>query len=184
MSDAPETYRTRVSGFWSPRHTLTDEEGKELGVLEVRRNRVGMVVGADYRPKAGEVLHFRREPGLLRGQFSLWTEGKEWLGSSIRPGVLRRTVELWTSTRPYRLVPRLGLGKGWRMVATKTGLVAEIAHPWFGRGATLTVHRKLDFELLLLGYFIGTLALWETVPPTALEAVDRTTPGPSSASPA
>lgn len=177
MSETTELYRTRVTGFWSPRHTLLDAAGKPLGVLSVRRNKLGLVVGAEYRPEQGEVLHFRREPGLLRAQFSLWTDGKEWLGSSIRQGVVRRTVELWTSTRPYRLVPRLGLGKGWRMVATKTGLVAELAFPWFGRGATLTVYRKLDFELLLLGYFVGTLALWETVPPTSLEAVDRTAPG-------
>jgi len=177
MPEATETYRTRVSGFWSPRHTLLDGEGKTLGVLAVRRNRVGMIVGAEYRPEQGEVLQFRREPGLLRAQFSLWTEGKEWLGSSIRQGVVRRTIELWTSTRPYRLVPRLGLGKGWRMVATKTGLVAEIAHPWIGRGATLSVYRKLDFELLLLGYFVGTLGLLESTAPTSLEAVDRTAPG-------
>lgn len=177
MSETTETYRTRVSGLWRPEHTLLDGEGRTLGVLRVRRNRVGLVVGADYHPAAGEVLHFRREPGLLRAQFSLWTEGKEWLGSSIRQGFLRRTVELWTSTRPYRLVPRLGLAKGWRMVASKTGLVAELAHPLFGRGATLTVHRKLDFELLLLGYFVGTLALWESVPPTSLEAAERAAPG-------
>lgn len=173
MSETIETYRTRVAGFWSPEHTLLDEAGKALGVLTVKRNGVGMVVAGEYRPTQGEVLHFRREPGLLRAQFSLWTEGKEWLGSSIRQGVVRRTIELWTSTRPYRLVPRLGLGKGWRMVASKTGLVAEIEHAWVGRGATLKVHRKLDFELLLLGYFVGTLALWESVPPTSLEAVQR-----------
>ena len=81
MSESIETYRTRVSGFWSPKHTVLDGAGKPLGVLSVRRNRVGMIVGADYRPEAGEVLHFRREPGLLRAQFSLWTDGKEWLGS-------------------------------------------------------------------------------------------------------
>ena len=174
MSKPRETYRTRVSGFWSPKHTFLDEDGKEIGKLTVRRNRVGLIVGAEYRPERGEVLDFRREPGLLRAQFSVWTEGREWLGSSIRQGIARRTVELWTSTRPYRLVPRLGFSRGWRMVATKTGLVAEIQHGLLSRNATLEVHRKLDFELLLLGYFVGNLALNESLPPTSLEAQDRT----------
>ena len=31
-----------------------------------------------------------RDPGLLRSQFSVWTEGREWLGSSLRWGWTRR----------------------------------------------------------------------------------------------
>ena len=174
MSKPRETYRTRVSGLWSPKHTFLDEDGKEIGVLRMRRNAVGLIVAGEYVPERGERLDFRREPGLLRAQFSVWTEGREWLGSSIRQGVARRTVELWTSTRPYRLVPSLGLGRGWRMVATKTGLVADIRHGLLSRNATLEVHRKLDFELLLLGYFVGNLALLESLPPTSIETQDRT----------
>lgn len=173
MAQPRNTYTTRVSGLLRPRHTVLDEEGKELGVLEVRRNRLGMIVAGQWKPAKGEVLEFRRQPGILRAQFACWTEEREWLGSTIRPGVLRRTVEMWTGGKPMRLVPSLGFGRGWRVVGSKSGLVAETSHGWLSRGATLEVWRKMDFELLLFAYFIGGLALWESALPTSLEAVDR-----------
>jgi 5-methyltetrahydrofolate--homocysteine methyltransferase len=49
-------------------------------------------VRAIWRPEKGEVLTFRRDPGLLRSQFSVWTEGHEWLGAALRSHVLRREV--------------------------------------------------------------------------------------------
>lgn len=170
------TLTTRVRGFLRPVHTVLDDEGKELGRIEVRRNRLGMIVEGTWTPAKGEVLHFVRQPGLLRAQFACWTEAREWLGATIRPGVARRTIEMWTGGKPLRLVPRLELGKGWRIVGAKSGVVAQISHPWLGRGARIETFRKIDLELLLFAYFIGGLALWESALPTSLEAVDRGTP--------
>jgi hypothetical protein len=76
-------YGVRIAGFWNSTHRLSTAEGP-LGVLTVQRNRWGMVVGGRYSPAKGEVLVIRRDPGLLRSQYSMWTEGKEWLGSSLR----------------------------------------------------------------------------------------------------
>ena len=97
MVDTLKTYSTRVSGFLRPRHTVLDGDGKELGVLEVRRNRLGIIQNALWKPAKGEVLELRRDPGLLRAQFACWTEAREWLGSSIRPGV---ACLLYTSPSP------------------------------------------------------------------------------------
>ncbi len=176
MAKTLKNYTTRVSGFLRPRHTVVDEDGKELGVLEVQRNRLGIIVKGTWKPGKGEILEFRRDPGLLRAQFACWTEAREWLGSSIHPSVARRTIEMWTGGKPLRLVPRLALGRGWRIVGAKSGLVAEIDHGFLGRSAQITTHRKIDFELLLFAYFIGGLALWESALPTSLESVDRGTP--------
>lgn len=173
MSDVLQTYRTRVSGLWSPRHTILDDQGGTLGVLSVRRNRYGMVVGGEYRPEKGEVIYFERNPGLLRGQFSAWTEGREWLGSSLRQQVSKRQIDIWTGGKPYRVVPRTGLRRGWRIVATKTGEAAEIQVPLVGRDATILVRRKLDFEILLFCYFLGSMVLSESVLPTSLDALDQ-----------
>ena len=182
MSDVLRTYSTRVRGWWAPRHTILDGEGTPQGVLKMRRNRFGMVVGAEYRPEKGEVLLFERNPGLLRAQFSVWTEAREWLGSSLRPHVVQRRTDVWTGGKPYRVVPRTGLRRGWRVVATRTGEVAEIRHRWFGRDARILVRRKMDFELLLFCYFLGSLALTESLPPTSLDALDRgSEPAPSKA---
>ena len=41
----------------------------------------------------------------------------------------------------------------------------------FGRSATLELYRKLDFELLLFAYFVGTLAPNEMIWPTSLESL-------------
>ncbi len=176
MAKHLKTFTTRVSGFLSPRHTVIDEDGKEIGVIQVRRNRLGMIVSGTWTPEKGEVLVFKRQPGLLRAQFACWTEAREWLGSSIRPGVMRRTVEISTGAKSVRLVPRLALGRGWRVVGAKSALVAQIDHGWLNRGAKIETFKKFDLELLLFSYFLGGLALWESALPTALEAVDRGTP--------
>ncbi|MEZ5974749.1 MAG: hypothetical protein R3E96_07865 [Planctomycetota bacterium] len=63
-----------------PRHTIQDSEGRTLGVLTVTRNWRGMVIAGEYSPEKGEKLLLRREPGLQRAQFSLWTGDREWLG--------------------------------------------------------------------------------------------------------
>ena len=173
MADPKATYSTRVSGILRPRHTVLDGDGKELGVLDVRRNRLGLIVSGTRKPAKGEVLEFRRDPGILRAQFSVWTDAREWLGSSIRPGTLRRTVEMCTGGTAMRLVPTLGFSRGWRIVGPRSGRIAELRYGWFSGGAKMAVYRKLDFELLLFSYFIGGLALWESALPTSLEAVDR-----------
>lgn len=172
MSKHVKTLRTRVRGRWTPRHTLLDADGNPLGVLSVRRNRWGMTVAADYRPEKGELLHLRRDPGLLRAQFSLWTEDREWLGSSLRWNVGRRQIDVWTGGKPYRVVPRRGFRRGWRVVATKTGEVAEIRAPLLGRSCEIRQFRKIDLELLLFCYFLGSLSLGESLPPTSLDALD------------
>lgn len=173
MPQALRTFRTRVRGLWSPRHEILDDEGQPLGTLAVRRNRWGMVVGGEYRPEQGEVLFFERNPGLLRGQFSLWTDHREWLGSSLRPHPARRQIDVWTGGKPYRVVPRTGLRRGWRVVATKTGEVAEIQAGLLSRNSKIVLQRKMDFELLLFCYFLGSMVLTESILPTSLDALDQ-----------
>lgn len=181
MAEPLKTYSTRVSGFIRPTHVILDADGAELGRIVVRRNRLGMIVSGVYTPAKGEVLEFKRQPGLLRAQFACWTEAREWLGATIRPGFARRTVEMWTGGKPLRLVPSLGLARGWRVVGSKSGLVASTTHSWLGRGAKLETFRKMDLELLLFAYFIGGLALWESALPTSIESVDRGTPAAARA---
>ncbi len=157
-----KTFTTRVSGLIRPVHVVLDEEGKELGRIQVSRNRLGMIVKGVWTPAKGEVLEFRRQPGLLRAQFACWTEAREWLGATIRPGFMRRTIEMWTGGKSMRLVPRVEPGRGWRVVGAKSGVVAQVTYPWFGRNARLETFRKIDMELLLFAYFIGGLATWES----------------------
>ncbi|MEE8467653.1 MAG: hypothetical protein V3T22_04325 [Planctomycetota bacterium] len=181
MAEPIATYSTRVRGFWNPRHTLLDAAGRPQGVLTVRRNRLGLVVSGEYQPESGEVLVIRRNPGLLRAQFFLWTEGREWLASSMRWNVLRREITIWSGTKPYRVVPRSGFRRGWRIVATKTGEVARIRAPLLGRGCTLEVFRKLDLEVLLFCYFLGSLTMTESLrPPTLAGPEPRRAPEPTA----
>lgn len=169
MAETLQTYRTKVSGLWNRRHVILDGEDSRLGVLTVERNHWGMVVSGEYRPEKGEVLLLRRDPGLLRAQFSLWTDGREWLGSSLRWNVARRQVDLWTGGRPYRLVPTVGFGRGWRLVASKTGEAVRIEAGLFTRDARIRVFRKIDFELVLFAYFLGSLTLMESTFPSSLD---------------
>lgn len=169
MSDLKTSYTVRSSGLWSPRHAILDEEGNRLGTLSARRNRYGMIVSGEYRPEKGEVLFLRRDPGLLRAQFSLWTEGGEWLGSSLRWNVARRQIDMWTGSKPYRVVPSSGPGFGWRMVAARTGASARVRSGPLGRSHKIEVYRKTDFELVLFAFFLGSLSHWESFFPTALD---------------
>ena len=149
MTSQPDTvYETRVSGLWTTRHPLRGPDG-ELGVLTLHKNAWGMVVHGRYAPEKGEVLVLRRDPGLLRSQFSLWTEDGEWLGSSLRWSFFRREITISTGSRPIRLVPLPGLRRGWRLVAPKTGEMARIVHGPLSRGARIEVHRRMDFELVV-----------------------------------
>lgn len=163
MADVIAAYRTEVSGFWSPRHTLWKDQ-ERLGVLTLGRRGLGPIASGDWRPEKGEVLHFRRDPGILRSQFSLWTEGHEWLGSSLRWSFFRRDVSISTGNKPHRLMPLPTFGRGWRLVAPKTGELARIRPNLLGRGSRIEVYRKVDFELLLFAYFLaaqlGVESLW------------------------
>lgn len=164
MSSTPiQVYDAKVSGLLRPRHVLTSE-GAPVGVLEVRRHH-GLIQGAEFRPEKGEVLTIRRDPGLLRSQFSLWTDGREWLGSSLRWTSFAREVAISNGNKPFRLLPVEGWGFGWSLYAPKSGETARIlAQPLRGR-ARLEVYRRLDFPLLLFAYFLGSQILWESLVP-------------------
>jgi hypothetical protein len=154
MPEALSTYRSRVAGLWNTEHRLDSAEG-ELGLLRMERNPFGLVVAGDWIPSRGERLHFRRDPGLLRSQFSVWTEGREWLGSSLRWSFLRREVVLHTGARPLRLLPTGGFGAGWTLQAPRTGEMARFEGGLLGRAMTITVVRKLEVELLAFTYFLA-----------------------------
>lgn len=165
MSTSPSTvYETRVSGLWNTRHTLLGPEG-ELGTLRLRRNGWGMVVEARYTPLQGEVLVLRRDPGLLRSQFSMWTEEGEWLGSSLRWSFRRREITISTGSKPIRLVPAPGFRRGWRLVAPKTGEMARILNKPFSRAARIEVERRLDFELVVFAYALSAQVQLESLWP-------------------
>jgi hypothetical protein len=155
MPELLATYRTTIRGLWTARHTVF-RDGERLGVLTVERRGPGLIARGTWRPEKGEVLHFRRDPGVLRSQFSLWTEGNEWLGSSLRWSFLAREISLSTGSKPYRLLPLPAFRRGWRMVAPKTGELARILPGALGRSSRIEVYRKVDFELLLFAYFLGS----------------------------
>lgn len=167
VSDTPSpktVYEVRVSGLWSARHELR-EAGALVGVLQVRRPWTGVVTGATYRPEKGAVLTLSRDPGLRRGQFSMWSEGREWLGSSERVGPVTRVLKLHTGGKPFHLVPLDGFQKGWGLHAPRTGESARITAPLLSRQARIEVAKRVDFPLVLFAYFLATLAWWEAVPP-------------------
>src|SRR5260221_2565874 len=118
-------YRIRARGWLRSAHEIEGPDGR-LGLLRVERNGAGMIVRGRFAPEKGEVLTIRREPGILRAQFSLWTEGREWLGSSLRPGFVQREIALSTGSKSFRLLPTARFGRGWRMLAPKTGEMARI----------------------------------------------------------
>jgi hypothetical protein len=154
MAEPVASYRTQVSGLWNTRHRILGPEG-EVGVLTVRRNRWGLVSEATWSPLKGEVLQFRRDPGILRSQFSLWTAGREWLCSSLRSSFWRREIVLHTGSRPLRIVPLSGLRTGWTIQAPRTGEVARLEGGLVGRSMRLSIYKKLELELLVFAYFLG-----------------------------
>ena len=164
MAEPTATYCSQISGMWNSTHRLGTAEGP-LGVLTVERNAWGMVTGGRYSPTKGEVLVIRRDPGLLRSQFSLWTEGKEWLGSSLRWHVARREIVLHTGSRPLRLLPLTGFRCGWTLQAPKTGEMARIQGRPLGRSAKVEVYRKVEMELVVFAYFLAIQLLPESIWP-------------------
>jgi len=164
MPQAIATYTTRVRGLWNTRHEISGSEGR-LGTLTVERDAKGMIRRARYVPEKGEVLELRRDPGLLRSQFSLWTESREWLGSALRWSFVAREIALSTGSKPYRLVPLPGFRPGWRMVAPKTGEMARIVPSILARKSRIEVFRRVDFELVLFAYFLSWQVHLESVWP-------------------
>jgi hypothetical protein len=167
MSERPDpktVYTTRVSGLWNSRHEF-HENGERVGLLEVKRNPFGIVTEGVYRPEKGAVLTMDRDPGLRRAQFSMWTEGREWLGSSEREGFLSRVLVLHTGGKPFHLVPLRGFVKGWGLHAPRTGEAARITASLSGRSSHLEVYKRLEFPLLLFAYFLGVQVYREAVWP-------------------
>ncbi|MBI5433474.1 MAG: hypothetical protein HZA52_11655 [Planctomycetes bacterium] len=164
MAEPIATYTVQASGLWNTRHRVANATGT-LGVLTVHRGGTGVVESGSYRPEKGEVLTFRRDPGILRGQFSVWTEGREWLGSSLRWSIRKREINLHTGNKPLRLVPLDGLRFGWSLQAPKTGEMARIHGNPLTRRARIDVFRKVDFELLVFAYFLGSQIWLESLWP-------------------
>ncbi len=169
MAPKIQNFTTRLAGWWAPRHTILNEEGETLGILKVHRNWRGMIMGGEYLPEKGEKLVIRRDPGLQRAQFSLWTDTREWLGSSLRPRLIPRRIDVWSGVKPYRIVPKSGFGRGWRIIASKTGEVATIQQPLLPRGSKWQITRKMDFELMLFCYFLGSLSPSESFLPSSMD---------------
>ena len=161
MPDPTATYQIRARGLWKPTLQISGPDG-DLGVLTVERNRWGMGVHASYRPTQGEQLEIRRDPGILRSQFSLWSEGREWLGASLRWSFVGRVIDLSTGTRPMRLLPLPTFGAGWALHAPKTGQMAQVH---LGKNARVDVFRRMDFEVVLFALFLGFLSRVESLWP-------------------
>jgi hypothetical protein len=180
MVERIATYHTRARGFLRSEHEIEGPDGR-LGLLHVERNGAGMIVGGRFVPEQGELLVIRREPGILRGQFSLWTEGREWLGSSLRPGFVQREISLSTGAKSFRLLPTASFGRGWRMLAPKTGEMARILPEGLGR-SRIEVYRRVDNELLLFAFFLSVQVRHESWwPGRADEGESETIPSASKA---
>lgn len=160
MTDALQTYTFSSSGLFTPRYVVSDTDGK-LGELRVKRNHWGLISGATYRPEKGEVLQFKRDPGLLRAQFSMWTEDREWLSSSLRWSFFSRPITIHTGTKPQTLLPLPGFRAGWKLMAPKTGEMARLTTGLISSKARLEVFRRMDFELVLFAFFLGSLTKCE-----------------------
>ncbi|MFT7664134.1 MAG: hypothetical protein ACI87A_002364 [Planctomycetota bacterium] len=167
MTDTPtpkNVYTTRVSGLWNLRHEIHDEEGR-VGLLEMRRNALGLITAATYTPEKGAVLTISRDPGLRRSQYSMWSSGREWIASSERDGFLPRPMQIHTGGKPFHLVPLRGFVKGWGLHAPRTGEAARMTASWLGRASRIEVYKRLDFPLLLLAYFLGYRSYCEAIWP-------------------
>lgn len=174
MPQPVSTYSSSIHGLWTCEHRISSA-GAEVGALKIQRNGWGLVIGGEWKPVKGERLLVRRDPGLLRSQFSIWTEGREWLGSSLRWHFLRREIVLHTGSRPLRLLPLPGFGRGWTLQAPRTGEMARIEFPWLGRGGQIELYRKLEFELLVFSYFLGWQVRFESAWPGPAIDEDPTT---------
>ena len=168
---SPTVYRASRRGLPARECHLVGEEGP-LGVLTLERAR-GMVVGGRWSPEKGEVLTMRRDPGLLRSQFSLWTDGREWLGSSMRADFVQSEIRLHTVSRPLRMLPLTGFRAGWVLQAPKTGDMAHIHLGLLGGEDRIEVTRKVDQELLIFAYFLGQQLRLESFWPGPIDAAER-----------
>ena len=169
-----KTYTSHVSGFWNTNHEIRDGD-EVLGHLAMRRNAFGLATSGTYTPIKGEVLILRRDPGILRSQFSLWTDRREWLGSALRWSFVGRVISISTGSKPLRLIPLSGFRRGWRLLAPRTGEMVRIAARPFGRGSEITVHRRMDFEQVLFAYFLGAQLLAESFWPGPAEQDSNST---------
>ena len=161
MTDAPKKvsaktpYTIRKKGLLNPTFTF-ERAGEVIGTM--RRHRRGLlrlVQSSTYVPVKGETITIDRDPGLLRHQYSAWSQvhggqGREWLGSSIRYSIFGREISIHNGSKPFRLVPIKAFGMGWELHAPKTGLVARFSK----RGSTIevTLERRVDFYLVLLAF--------------------------------
>ena len=174
MPEPTAVYTVTKQGHWNSTYTLTLHEqgttGQTAGVLSTRRNAWGMVVAGKYVPTKGEELHFRRDPGLLRSQYSLWTGGREWLGSSLRWSLGRREIVLHTGSKPLKILPLSGLKCGWSLQAPRTGEMARLHGSLLGGKSKIEVFRKVEFELVVFAFFLAS-QLW----------LESTWPGPAHA---
>jgi len=170
------TLTTRASGLWNSSHQIY-EDGELLGTLSIRRNGYGMPVSGEYKPVKGETLLFRRDPGILRSQFSLWTDSREWLGAALRWSFFARTINISTGSKPLRLLPLSGFRRGWRLMAPKSGEMARFQARPFTKGCEITIHRRMDFEQVLFAYFLGVQLLAESIwPGPAEQSTSSTVP--------
>jgi hypothetical protein len=180
MLERIATYRTRARGLPRSAHEIDGPDGR-LGVLHVERNRAGLIVRGRFVPEKGELLTIRREPGILRAQYSLWTDGREWLGSSLRSGFVQREIALSTGSKSFRLLPTASFGRGWRMLAPKTGEMARILPEGIGR-SRIEVYRRVDTEILLFAFFLSVPVQCESWwPARADEGESETLPSASRA---
>ena len=169
MTDPAHSLDVRIHGLWRSVHTFS-RAGEEVGILSVERSSKGLVKGGRYVPNKGEVLSIRRDPGLLRSQFSLWTEGQEWLGASLRWSMLQREIVLHTPSKELRIQPLPGLRCGWSLRAARTGEMARVLGRPLARKARIEVSRRIDPELVVFTYFLGSQIMIESLwpgPPAA-----------------
>lgn len=160
---APYTVRAKGSDF------VFEREGEVLGTMR-RTRRMGFLrlQGSVYTPVSGETITIQRDPGLLRSQFSAWSQvhggqGREWLGSSINYGLFGREISLHNGNKPFRLVPSKAFGSGWELHAPKTGLTATIKKK--GGAIEIELERRVDFFLLLLAFHnVATAWLLSVLP--------------------
>jgi hypothetical protein len=167
MEAEATVYHVQVRGFWNTTHEFsqdTDTGRKVLGTLSIKRG-LWMVTEGVYKPLEGEVLTFRRDPGLLRSQFSVWTDGREWLGSSLRWTTARRRIDLSTGSKPYTMLPIEGWRMGWSLYAPKSGEMARLVAEGLGRQARIESYRRIEFPMLVLMYFLGSQIYLESLIP-------------------
>jgi hypothetical protein len=153
---------SRTSGLWTTRHvnhgapppTPPSQVRRADGRAQPARRLY--VCGRPLPAGTGEVLVFRpRDPGLLRGQFSLWDRGHEWLASSLRWSILRpRHRRFHTGNKPLRSGSH---SRGVRLRLRRLQAAqdrrrwrASAANPLTSLARAWRSFRKLDFELLTM----------------------------------